>query len=132
MFSFFSPGTTRKPKEGERHGIDYNFVTVDEFKRMEKNGELLESGVYESNYYGTPKPPGDPPSSTAFPAYARSPVSSGYIPREPLMPIESLSPSSGSQGPRSGPRVTVPQNLGPLPSNWEIAYTETNEKYFIE
>ena len=49
----FSPGTTRQPKEGERQGIDYNFVSVEEFKRTEKNGELLESGVYESNYYGT-------------------------------------------------------------------------------
>ena len=126
-----SLGTTRQPKDGERQGIDYNFVSVEEFKRMEKNGELLESGLYENNYYGTPKPPADPPSSSAFPAYARSPVSTGYIPREALMPLESLSPP-GSQGPRVTTRVTVPQNPGPLPSNWEIAYTETNEKYFIE
>ena len=51
------------------------------------------------------------------------------IPREALMPLESLSPP-GSQGQRVTTRVTAPPN--PLPSNWEIAYTETNEKYFIE
>lgn len=98
---------------------------------MDKNGELLESGIYENNYYGTPKPPAEPPTNSAFPAYARSPVSSGYIPREPLMPVDSLSPP-GSQGPRQAARMHIPPSLGPLPTNWEIAYTENNEKYFIE
>ena len=52
---------------------------------MDKNGELLESGIYENNYYGTPKPPGDPPSQNLLPTYSRSAASSGYSPRDPLM-----------------------------------------------
>ncbi|GCB70200.1 hypothetical protein scyTo_0001221 [Scyliorhinus torazame] len=53
-------GTTRPPKEGEVPGVDYNFVTVEEFMELEKSGSLLESGTYEDNYYGTPKPPAEP------------------------------------------------------------------------
>ncbi|KAG7454511.1 hypothetical protein MATL_G00260470 [Megalops atlanticus] len=54
------PCTTRQPKEGEVPGVDYNFVTVDRFMELEKSGALLESGTYEDNYYGTPKPPAEP------------------------------------------------------------------------
>ena len=75
--------TTRKPREDERDGADYNFVSVEHFKKMDKNGELLESGIYENNYYGTPKPPGDPPSQNLLPTYSRSAASSGYSPRDP-------------------------------------------------
>ncbi|MGH0131726.1 UNVERIFIED_CONTAM: hypothetical protein FKN15_010100 [Acipenser sinensis] len=39
--------TTRQPKEGEVPGVDYNFVTVDQFMELEKSGVLLESGTYE-------------------------------------------------------------------------------------
>ncbi|KAG5845224.1 hypothetical protein ANANG_G00136540 [Anguilla anguilla] len=53
-------GTTRQPKEGEVPGVDYNFVTVERFIELEKSGALLESGTYEDNYYGTPKPPAEP------------------------------------------------------------------------
>uniref|UniRef100_A0A4W5PTJ4 Membrane associated guanylate kinase, WW and PDZ domain containing 2a n=1 Tax=Hucho hucho TaxID=62062 RepID=A0A4W5PTJ4_9TELE len=56
----YSKGTTRQPKEGEVPGVDYNFVTVDRFMELEKSGALLESGTYEENYYGTPKPPCEP------------------------------------------------------------------------
>lgn len=121
-------GTTRHPHDGERNGIDYNFITVEEFKRMEKNGELLESGVYEGNYYGTPKPSGDPPSSAQGTHYSRSQGQGGFA--------GSLSPPSKvGRGPASSgytPTTQIPKNLGPLPPNWEIAYTENNEKYFIE
>ena len=94
---------------------------------MDKAGELLESGVYEGNYYGTPKPPSDPPSTTNIPAYSRSTVATGYS-KEAMLPADSLS-APGSRGPMRQP---VPKALGPLPANWEIAYTENNEKYFIE
>lgn len=53
---------------------------------MDKQGLLLESGTYENNHYGTPKPPPDPPSHAVLPGYSRAPASSGYSPREPLMP----------------------------------------------
>ncbi|KAL2102727.1 hypothetical protein ACEWY4_001895 [Coilia grayii] len=60
LASDLSGGTTRQPKEGEVPGVDYNFVTVERFMELEKSGALLESGTYEDNYYGTPKPPCEP------------------------------------------------------------------------
>lgn len=41
------PVTTRKPRPEERHGIDYTFLSKEEFLALEKSGELLESGVYD-------------------------------------------------------------------------------------
>ena len=40
-------GTTRPPRPGEVNGVDYRFVTVDEFRLMEERGELLESGIFD-------------------------------------------------------------------------------------
>lgn len=47
--------TTRKPREGEKDGVDYFFVSVDQFKQAIKNGELLEYAEFVDNFYGTPK-----------------------------------------------------------------------------
>ncbi|XP_059092115.1 membrane-associated guanylate kinase, WW and PDZ domain-containing protein 2-like isoform X2 [Tigriopus californicus] len=57
------PVTTRTPRPEERHGTDYTFLSKDEFMALEKSGELLESGVYDGNHYGTPKPPSESTSS---------------------------------------------------------------------
>uniref|UniRef100_A0A3B3W1Y1 Membrane-associated guanylate kinase, WW and PDZ domain-containing protein 3 n=1 Tax=Poecilia latipinna TaxID=48699 RepID=A0A3B3W1Y1_9TELE len=54
------PCTTRQPREGEVPGVDYNFISVGEFQELEESGILLESGTYDGNYYGTPKPPAEP------------------------------------------------------------------------
>ncbi|XP_058500192.1 membrane-associated guanylate kinase, WW and PDZ domain-containing protein 3a isoform X2 [Solea solea] len=54
------PCTTRQPREGEVPGVDYNFIGVGEFRELEESGLLLESGTYDGNYYGTPKPPAEP------------------------------------------------------------------------
>ncbi|XP_056414289.1 membrane-associated guanylate kinase, WW and PDZ domain-containing protein 3 isoform X2 [Hyla sarda] len=54
------PCTTRSPRDGEVPGVDYNFITVDQFKALEDSGVLLESGTYDGNFYGTPKPPAEP------------------------------------------------------------------------
>ncbi|XP_073443158.1 membrane-associated guanylate kinase, WW and PDZ domain-containing protein 3 isoform X2 [Dendrobates tinctorius] len=54
------PCTTRSPRDGEVPGVDYNFITVDQFKVLEDSGVLLESGTYDGNFYGTPKPPAEP------------------------------------------------------------------------
>ncbi|MCI4375319.1 hypothetical protein PGIGA_G00108050 [Pangasianodon gigas] len=54
------PCTTRVPREGEVPGVDYNFISVNDFRILEENGLLLESGTYDGNYYGTPKPPAEP------------------------------------------------------------------------
>ncbi|XP_005389037.1 PREDICTED: membrane-associated guanylate kinase, WW and PDZ domain-containing protein 3 [Chinchilla lanigera] len=54
------PCTTRAPREGEVPGVDYNFISVEQFKALEESGALLESGTYDGNFYGTPKPPAEP------------------------------------------------------------------------
>lgn len=41
------PVTTRSAKESEINGIDYVFLTVNEFNKLKLNGALLESGIYE-------------------------------------------------------------------------------------
>lgn len=51
--------TTRPARENERDGIDYNFISVDEFEDNIKNGNVLEYTKYGLNYYGTPKAPVD-------------------------------------------------------------------------
>jgi len=48
------PVTTRPPRPEERNGIDYTFLSKEEFLALEKSGELLESGIYDgksSLYY---------------------------------------------------------------------------------
>jgi len=46
--------TTRPPRPGEKHGVDYYFLSEEEFKaRVENNGFLEWARVY-NNYYGTP------------------------------------------------------------------------------
>ncbi len=47
--------TTRDMRNGEAEGVDYFYVTKDEFQRKIKNGELLEYAKYGDNYYGTPR-----------------------------------------------------------------------------
>lgn len=54
------PCTTRQPREGEVPGVDYNFISVGEFRELDASELLLESGTYDGNYYGTPKPPAEP------------------------------------------------------------------------
>ena len=45
--------TTRQPRVGEQDGVNYNFVTRQEFERMIAADELLEFAEYVENYYGT-------------------------------------------------------------------------------
>lgn len=45
--------TTRQPRVGEQDGVNYNFVSRQEFERMIADGELLEYAEYVNNYYGT-------------------------------------------------------------------------------
>ncbi len=47
--------TTRKPREGEAHGINYFFLTESEFKNLIKNNEFLEWAEFSGNRYGTQK-----------------------------------------------------------------------------
>ncbi|XP_075327712.1 membrane-associated guanylate kinase, WW and PDZ domain-containing protein 2a isoform X8 [Odontesthes bonariensis] len=184
------PCTTRQPKEGEVPGVDYNFVTVDRFMELEKSGALLESGTYEDNFYGTPKPPAEPsalllnvtdqllpgarPSSEGKRKRNKSVSNMEKASIEPPEEEEEEKPivngngvaitpessehedkstdASGDIAPQNNPaeaptevpkedgqspKTVVPKpeendELGPLPDNWEMAYTEKGEVYFID
>ena len=45
--------TTRKPRENERDGEHYHFVSVDEFKRLVAADQFLEHAQVFDNFYGT-------------------------------------------------------------------------------
>jgi guanylate kinase len=45
--------TTRKPRKNEADGVDYLFVTEDEFMRLRDQGEMLEYAKVFDNYYAT-------------------------------------------------------------------------------
>jgi guanylate kinase len=45
--------TTRQPRPGERDGIDYRFIGVEEFERRRSEGEFLEWARVHDNLYGT-------------------------------------------------------------------------------
>nr|WP_072682718.1 guanylate kinase [Arcobacter sp. LA11] len=45
--------TTREPRVGEKEGVDYLFVSKEEFEEDIKNGHFLEWAEVHGNYYGT-------------------------------------------------------------------------------
>jgi len=45
--------TTRKPRKGEIDGVDYIFVSKDDFSHKIKNEQYLEHAEVHGNYYGT-------------------------------------------------------------------------------
>jgi guanylate kinase len=47
--------TTRQPREGEVDGVDYHFVTRDEFLRMRDERGFLEANEVHGNWYGSPR-----------------------------------------------------------------------------
>ncbi|XP_029689305.1 membrane-associated guanylate kinase, WW and PDZ domain-containing protein 1-like isoform X4 [Takifugu rubripes] len=194
------PCTTRPPRDGEIPGVDYNFLSVEDFLRLEESGTLLEIGTYEGNYYGTPKPPKQPVIGTVILNDANSQQSTpkrtksyndmqsvrvvpaddddddqatemnntftGTLVRSlfpsPLLctgnpndqdesrggilrpyPARENAPSCGlnnaaistsdsGQQTFAEPQVSPEDPLGPLPENWEMAYTESGELYFID
>ena len=52
-FRFSVSATTRHPRKGEQNGLNYRFVSKEQFEIMIKKQELLEYAVYSGNYYGT-------------------------------------------------------------------------------
>ncbi len=47
--------TSRKPREDEQEGVQYHFVTKEEFENKIKNNEFYEYDLHHDNYYGTSK-----------------------------------------------------------------------------
>jgi guanylate kinase len=45
--------TTRPPRPGERDGVDYHFLTREEFERRVRAGEFVEHADYAGRSYGT-------------------------------------------------------------------------------
>ena len=52
---FSVSATTRKKRENEKEGIDYFFITEDEFKKKIKKDEFVEWEKFYDYYYGTYK-----------------------------------------------------------------------------
>jgi guanylate kinase len=52
--SFSVSATSRPPRPGEKDGVDYYFLTVEEFKKKIKENAFVEwEEVYENQFYGT-------------------------------------------------------------------------------
>jgi len=54
-FYFVVTATTRPPRKGERHGVDYLFLSEEEFVALMREGELLEHALVYGQYKGIPK-----------------------------------------------------------------------------
>lgn len=54
-FSFSISATTRKRRSVEKEGIDYFFISVEEFKKKIDSGEFVEWEKFYDYYYGTLK-----------------------------------------------------------------------------
>ena len=47
--------TTRPPRSGERNGVDYHFLSLEEFRKKIEAGEFIEYAQVHGNFYGTLK-----------------------------------------------------------------------------
>ncbi len=54
-FAYSVSATTRAPRPGEIDGVNYHFITKEDFRTRIDAGEMLEYAVFSDNYYGTPK-----------------------------------------------------------------------------
>jgi len=53
-FVFSVSATTRAPRADEVDGVNYHYITREDFEQRIQNGEMLEYTTYCQNYYGTP------------------------------------------------------------------------------
>ncbi|XP_062398008.1 membrane-associated guanylate kinase, WW and PDZ domain-containing protein 1-like [Sardina pilchardus] len=156
------PCTTRQPRDGEISGVDYNFVSIEEFFSLEESGALLESGKFKGNYYGTPRPvhigPESPPITYQehrnllrnFRTRSKSLSNLEKAVEEGENSEEDSGLSAGSAGASSAPTTILSPNQtwdpssregsgpengargGALPENWEMAFSDSGEPYYID
>jgi guanylate kinase len=56
-YKYSVSATTREPRIGEADGVDYYFMTREDFLIKINNGDMLEHAEYAGNFYGTPREP---------------------------------------------------------------------------
>ena len=54
-FHYVVTATTRSRRAEEKDGVDYHFLSQEEFQQMMDSGQLLERAEVYGNYYGVPK-----------------------------------------------------------------------------
>ena len=54
-FFYSVSATTRSPRPGETDGVNYHFLSKEQFEGLIDRGGMLEYARYCDNYYGTPK-----------------------------------------------------------------------------
>ncbi len=54
-FVYSVSATTRSPRPGELNGVNYHFISREEFLEAISSGDMLEYTEYCGNFYGTPK-----------------------------------------------------------------------------
>ncbi len=52
-FVYSVSATTRQPRPGEVHGVNYYYISKDEFKKLIEQDGFIEHAEYVDNYYGT-------------------------------------------------------------------------------
>lgn len=57
QFQFSVSATTRARREMEVPGVDYYFLSEEEFAQWDRDGEFLETAVVHGHHYGTPYKP---------------------------------------------------------------------------
>ena len=55
LFGFSVSHTTRQPRNGESEGVNYYYVTRENFLSLKEKGEFIESAEFSGNMYGTSK-----------------------------------------------------------------------------
>lgn len=54
-FAFSVSATTREARPGEVDGVNYHFISREEFEKRIETGDMIEYTSYCGNYYGTPR-----------------------------------------------------------------------------
>lgn len=54
-FHYVVTATTRPRRDKEKNGIDYHFLSREQFQQMKEKGQLLEWAEVYGNYYGVPR-----------------------------------------------------------------------------